>query len=116
MSARNVKVSRRHAALRQAGPGTLCKRFPRGSLNSWHAVFVKEDITIRISGEAVLWVGRKAMEENKLISRMVVQILGRQMIESGSCGKAYELFRTYRPSDKVSAAGRLRREDIHERR
>ena len=63
-----------------------------------------------------LWARRKAAEENTSVSRLVGQILERQMRESDSYQEAYERFMAYRPSARVSAARRLPREDVHARR
>ncbi len=86
------------------------------SLISCYTVFVEKNITIRISAEAALWARRKAAEENTSVSRLVGQMLEKQMRESDSYREAYERFKTYRPSARLGAAQRLTREEVHERR
>jgi hypothetical protein len=77
---------------------------------------VQKNITIRISTEAAHWARRKAAEENTSVSQLVGRMLEQQMRQSDSYLEAYERFKTYRPSARVSASKRMTREESHERR
>jgi hypothetical protein len=77
---------------------------------------VAKNVTIKISDEAALWARRKAAEENTSISRLVGQMLERQMHLSDEYWRAFEHWKSNRPLGVVGAAERLSREDIHERR
>jgi hypothetical protein len=68
-------------------------------------------MTIRISDEAALWVRRKAAEENTSVSRLVREMLERQMRVS-----AFERWKCNRVLANSGAAERLGREEVHERR
>jgi hypothetical protein len=48
------------------------------------------NVTIRISDEAVLWARRKAAEENTSVSRLVGEMLERQMRLSDEYWQAFE--------------------------
>jgi hypothetical protein len=73
-------------------------------------------ITITVSVEAAQWARRKAAEENTSVSQLVGRMLEQQMRQSDSYREAYERFKTYRPSARVSASKRMTREESHERR
>lgn len=74
------------------------------------------NVTIRISDEAALWARRKAAEENTSLSRIVGEMLERQMRLSDEYWKAFEHWKSNRPVAPGSARERLSREQIHERR
>jgi len=74
------------------------------------------NVTIRISDEAVLWARRKAAEENTSVSRLVGDMLERQMRLSDDYWRAFEHWKSKRTMAVGSAAERLSREDVHERR
>ena len=74
------------------------------------------NVTIRISDEAVLWARRKAAEENTSVSRLVGEMLERQMRLSDQYWQAFEHWKSKRTMAVGSAAERLSSEDVHERR
>ena len=74
------------------------------------------NVTIRISDEAALWARRKAAEENTSVSRLVGEMLERQMRLSDEYWRAFEHWKSNRPLAGTGAAGRLSREAVHERR
>jgi hypothetical protein len=74
------------------------------------------NLTIRISDEAVLWARRKAAEENTSVSRLVGEMLERQMRLSDQYWRAFEHWKSNQPLAGRGAEERLGREDVHERR
>ena len=91
----------------------LCRHFAR---TSCYTESVARNVTIRISEEAILWARRKAAEENTSLSRLVGEMLERQMRLSDEYWRAFDHWKSHRPVAAVSAAERLGREDLHERR
>jgi len=77
---------------------------------------VAQSLTITISDEAVVWVRRKAVEENTSVSRLVGEMLEREMRLSGEYRRAYEHWKSTHPLAAAGAAERLNRADVHERR
>ena len=77
---------------------------------------MQKNITIKISAEAALWARRKAAEENTSVSRLVGEMLERQMRLTDEYWAAFERFKTIRPSAQVNAAHRMTREESHSRR
>jgi hypothetical protein len=77
---------------------------------------VPRNITIKISDEAALWARRKAAEENTSVSRLVGEMLERQMRLTDEYWRAFEHWKSNRPVAALSATERLSREEIHERR
>jgi hypothetical protein len=76
---------------------------------------VAKNVTIRISDETALWARRKAAEENTSVSRLVGDLLERQMRLTDEYWQAFEHWKTNRPLARDGAAERLNREEIHER-
>ncbi len=74
------------------------------------------NITIKISDETALWARRKAAEENTSVSRLVSDMLERQMRLTDEYWRAYEHWKSTRPVAGVSAAERMTRDEVHERR
>ncbi len=77
---------------------------------------MQKNITIKISAEAALWARRKAAEENTSVSRLVGEMLERQMRLTDEYWRAFEHWKSIRPITEIGAAGRMSREDVHERR
>jgi len=77
---------------------------------------VPRNITIKISEEAALWARRKAAEQNSSVSRLVGEMLERQMRLSDEYWQAFERWKSKRPMAQASAQVRMTREDVHERR
>ena len=86
------------------------------TLFSCYTEFVAKNITIRISDEAVLWARRQAVEQNTSVSRMVGEMLERQMRLGDEYWRAFDYWKSNRPLAGIGAAERLSREDVHERR
>ena len=86
------------------------------ALFSCYTGFVARNLTIRISDEAILWARRQAVEENTSVSRLVGEMLERQMRLSDQYWRAFDHWKSNRPLAGLGAAERLSREDVHGRR
>lgn len=75
-----------------------------------------KNITIKISDEAAKWARRKAADENTSVSRLVGEMLERQMRLTDEYWHAFEHWKSMRPEAKAGAENRVSREDAHERR
>jgi hypothetical protein len=92
-----------------AGQSTALPLWPRKHL-------VLRNITITVSEEAARWARRAAAEQNTSVSKLVGGLLEEQMrAHSGAYWKAYEKWKKLKPIPGL-AAGRLSRDDAHERR
>lgn len=74
------------------------------------------NVTIKISDQAALWARRKAAEENTSVSRLVGEMLERQMRLTDEYWQAFEHWKSNRPLARAGAAQRISREEVHERR
>jgi hypothetical protein len=77
---------------------------------------VPRNVTIKISEEAALWARRKAAEENTSVSRLIGEMLERQMRLSDEYWRAFEHWKFGHPRAESGAAHRMNREETHERR
>lgn len=75
-----------------------------------------KNVTIKISDEAALWARRKAAEENTSVSRLVGEMLERQMRLTDEYWRAFDRWKSKQPLAESGAAGRMSREAVHERR
>ncbi|HUA85376.1 MAG TPA: hypothetical protein VMB85_16045 [Bryobacteraceae bacterium] len=75
-----------------------------------------KNITIKLADETALWARRKAAEENTSVSRLVSQMLEREMRLSDDYWRAFERWKSRRPVGGVGAEHRLSRDEVHERR
>jgi hypothetical protein len=78
--------------------------------------FVLKNLTIKISEEALFWVRRKAAEENTSVSRLVGEMLERQMRLSDEYWQAFDRWKSHRRRAGAGVGERLSRNDLHERR
>jgi len=85
------------------------------ALISCYTDFVPKNITIKISEEGALWARRKAAEENTSVSRLVGQMLEREMRLSDEYWRAFEHWKSIRPRAGQGAAERMSREETHDR-
>jgi hypothetical protein len=74
------------------------------------------NVTITVSEEAAHWARRKAAEENTSVSRLIGQMLERQMRMTDEYWRAYEAWKQLEEIPGIDAAGRLTRDEAHERR
>ena len=86
------------------------------ALFSCYTAFVSRNVTIRISDEAALWARRQAAEKNTSVSRLVGEMLERQLRLSDEYWRAFDHWKSNRPLAGMGAAERLSRQDVHERR
>jgi len=77
---------------------------------------VPKNITIKLADETALWARRKAAEENTSVSRLVSQMLEREMRLSDSYWRAFEHWKSHRPVGGFGADQRMSRDEVHERR
>jgi hypothetical protein len=77
---------------------------------------VLKNITITVSEEAAKWARKKAAEENTSVSKLVGRMLESQMRTSDDYWRAYERWKKIGTIKGLNAAGRLSREQAHERR
>ena len=75
-----------------------------------------KNITIKLSDETALWARRKAAEENTSVSRLVSEMLEREMRVSDAYWRAFDRWKSHRPVAASGAAQRMSREEVHERR
>lgn len=73
------------------------------------------NITIKISDEAALWARRKAAEEDTSVSRLVGDMLERQMRLGDDYWQAYERWKANPAVGRHGAAARAGREEAHAR-
>lgn len=88
----------------------------RCSTVSCHTESVAKNVTIRISDETALWARRKAANENMSLSRLVGEMLERQMRVTAEYWRAFDHWKSNRPQAASTAAGCLSREEVHKRR
>ena len=74
------------------------------------------NVTITVSEEAALWARRKAAEENTSVSKLIGQMLERQMRMTDEYWKAYETWKKLDEVPGLNASKRFTREQAHERR
>jgi hypothetical protein len=77
---------------------------------------VAKNVTIKISDEAALWARRRAADANTSVSRLVGEMLERQMRLTDDYWQAFEHWKANRPRADAGAAQRMSREEVHERR
>jgi hypothetical protein len=77
---------------------------------------VPRNITIKLADETALWARRKAAEENTSVSKLLSNILEREMRLSDEYWRAFERWKSHSPVGAVGAAHRMSREEVHERR
>ena len=80
---------------------------------------VPTNITLKVSDETARWARLRAAEENTSISRLVSGMLEREMHRTDAYWKAYEQWKELKPlrssPEKLAAAARTPREELHER-
>ncbi len=86
------------------------------ALFSCHTEIVPKNITIKLADETALWARRKAAEENTSVSKLVSQMLEREMRLNDDYWRAYERWKSRRVIGGTGAAQRMSREEVHERR
>src|SRR5258708_19020703 len=111
------QVHRGTGGIRRGSVSTpTCKSREPWALISCYTDSVHKNITIKISEQLARWARRKAAEENTSVSRLVGDMLERQMRLTDEYWRAFEHWKSVQPKAEVGAAERLSREDTHERR
>lgn len=77
---------------------------------------MQKNITLKVSAELIQWARRKAADENTSVSKLVGDMLEREMKHSDTYWAAYERFASLEPSIPGCASERQSREQVHERR
>jgi hypothetical protein len=72
-------------------------------------------VTITLSQDVANWAREKADRENTSVSRLVGDMVEKQMLESRDFQDAYRRWQKIQRMD-IDAANRLTREDAHRRR
>jgi hypothetical protein len=70
---------------------------------------------MKISEEAALWARRRAAQENTSVSRLVGQMLEREMRLSDEYWRAFAHWKSVRPRAGQGAAERMSRGEVHDR-
>ena len=82
---------------------------------SCYTAILQRNLTIKISDEVLLWVRRKAVEENTSVSLLVGDMLERQMRLSDEYWRAFEHWKANRALADRSVSERMSPEEVHER-
>jgi hypothetical protein len=77
---------------------------------------VTKNVTVKISEEAIHWARRKAAEENTSVSRLIGEMLERQMRLSDDYWRAFDRWKSRSAVAAAGAGERMSREEVHERR
>lgn len=83
---------------------------------SCYTELVLKNVTITLHEEVAGWARKKAAEENTSVSRLVGRMLENQMRASDEYWRAYKRWKRIGNLPGIDAAGRLSREEAHERR
>lgn len=83
---------------------------------SCYSVGVPKNVTLKLSEEVAHWARKQAAEENTSVSRLVSRMLEEKMRQNDSYWRAYQEWKSDQPLSKTSAANRLSREEVHERK
>jgi hypothetical protein len=83
---------------------------------SCYTDLVLKNITITVSEEAARWARKKAAEENTSVSKLVGRMLENQMRMTDEYWRAFARWKKIGGMKGIDAAGRLSREEAHERR
>ncbi len=102
--------------MRPRGKVRLGTHWSVPALFSCYTAFVSRNVTIRISDDAALWARRQAAEKNTSVSRLVGEMLERQLRLSDEYWRAFDHWKSNRALAGAGAAERLSRQDVHERR
>ena len=76
-----------------------------------------KNVTITVEEEVLKWARHQAAEEGISVSKLVGQMLGREMQRQDRYWKAYEEWKKLAvPIPGVDASKRVSREELHERK
>lgn len=72
-------------------------------------------VTIKLSDESALWVGRQAAGRNISVSKPLEGLIEEQMRHSDEYWKAFKEWQSLEPVSGADAVNRAGRNDVHER-
>ena len=75
-----------------------------------------KNVTITVEEEALRWIRREAADKGTSVSKLVGQMVERNMRQTDGYWKALEEFKKIRPVPGVRASERWSREGAHERK
>ena len=75
-----------------------------------------KNVTITISEETALWARKKAADQNTSVSKLVGEMLERQMRQTDEYWRAFERWKSAAQLPGIDAANRPSRAELHERR
>ena len=84
------------------------------ALFSFYTYFVP-NITIKLADETALWARRKAAEDNTSVSKLLSNLLEREMRLSDDYRLAFERWKSHRPTASAGADRRMSRDELYER-
>ena len=87
-----------------------------GLISSCYSGLVLKSMTITVSEETARWARKKAAEENTSVSKLVGRLLENQMRMTDDYWRAFARWKKIGGMKAIDAAGRLSREEAHERR
>jgi hypothetical protein len=76
---------------------------------------VLKNVTITLEEEALRWARRKAADEGTSVSKLVGQMLEREMRRTDAYWKAFEKWKKIKPFPMSQPVGSVSRDEIHER-
>jgi len=77
---------------------------------------VLKNVTITVEEEALRWARRQAADKGTSVSKLVGQMLDREMRQTDAYWKAYDDWKKLKPIPGLDASKRPSREELHERR
>ena len=75
-----------------------------------------KNVTITVEEEALRWARRQAADKGTSVSKLVGQMLDREMRQTDAYWKAYDDWKKLKPFPMTGKIGDLSREELHERR
>ena len=75
-----------------------------------------KNLTITVDEEALRWARRQAADKGTSVSKLVGEMLEREMRQTDLYWQAYERWKKLKPIPGLDASRRLNREEVHERK
>ena len=77
---------------------------------------MRKNVTITVEEEALRWARHQAAEKGTSVSKLVGQMLEREMRQTDAYRQAYERWKKLKPFPMSRPVGSISREEAHERR
>ena len=74
-----------------------------------------KNVTVTLDEEALRWARHQAAEEGTSVSKLVGQMIEREMRQTGAYWQAYERWKKIKPIPGLDASKRMTREEVHDR-